>query len=116
MLHQKKLNPFLSLASDKASNLSLSTSALNKRYIVTCRPVARQRPRNKQLYNSRCYVTAPQTGMPPRQQGNTTIIDAVFSTWSVPRCYKQGPGLTDDVYIVQKEEFSITCYAYYTYT
>jgi hypothetical protein len=27
---------------------------------VACRPIARQRSRNKQVYNSRCYVTAPQ--------------------------------------------------------
>jgi hypothetical protein len=27
---------------------------LQKKYIVAYRPVVRQRPRNKQLYNSRC--------------------------------------------------------------
>jgi hypothetical protein len=30
-------------------------------YIVACRPTLRQQPRNKQLYNSRCYATPPQT-------------------------------------------------------
>jgi hypothetical protein len=109
-------NPVLSLASDKASNLSLSTSALNERDIVAWRPVAWERPRSKQLYNSRCSVTAPQTGMSLRQQENTAIMEAMFSTRSVPRCYKQGPGLTEDLYIVQKESFSITCYPCDKYT
>jgi hypothetical protein len=36
--------------------------------IVACRPVARQRPRKKQLYNSCCWITASQTSMPARQQ------------------------------------------------
>jgi hypothetical protein len=37
-------------------------------HIVSCRPVYRQRPPSKQLYNSRCYVTAPPTDM------NATIV------------------------------------------
>jgi hypothetical protein len=36
-------------------------------YIVVCRPVARQRPRNKQLYISRCRVMALQTTAATRQ-------------------------------------------------
>jgi hypothetical protein len=34
-------------------------------------PVARQRPRNEQIYNSHCYVTAPQKSIFPRRQENT---------------------------------------------
>jgi hypothetical protein len=30
-----------------------SACALNTRYIVACKPIARQRPRNKQLYSNR---------------------------------------------------------------
>jgi hypothetical protein len=36
--------------------------------IVACRPIARQRPRNKRLYNNYCYVIARQASMFPRQQ------------------------------------------------
>jgi hypothetical protein len=39
--------------------------------IVACRPVTRQRPRNKRVYNSRCLVRAPSTDANatiPRQQ------------------------------------------------
>jgi hypothetical protein len=59
--------------------------------IVACRPVARQRPRYNQLYNNRCYVTAPPTDLNatiPRQQPHCKR-GAVFSMRSVPRCYKQ---------------------------
>jgi hypothetical protein len=45
--------------------------------------------RNKQLYNSHCYVTAPQAGMFPRQRQNTAIMEETFSTRSVPRFYNQ---------------------------
>jgi ribosomal protein S26 len=66
--------------------------------------VAKQRPRNKQLYNSRCSVMALQTTTVARQWLSSnqvvTPIDTnatnalqqgtVFSMQSVPRCYKQG--------------------------
>jgi hypothetical protein len=55
--------------------------------IVACTPVDRQQPRNKQIYNSRCYVTAPQTSIFPRQRQNTAIMQDMFSTRSVPRCF-----------------------------
>jgi hypothetical protein len=41
------------------------------------------------LYNSHCYVTAPQTSMFIRQQENTVVIEKTFSTRSVPGCYNQ---------------------------
>jgi hypothetical protein len=66
-------------------------SSVVQECIVARGPVARQRPQNKWLYNSRCYVTAPPTDTRvtiPRQQMNCNI-GAVFSTRSVPRCYKQ---------------------------
>jgi hypothetical protein len=52
-------------------------------------PFARQRPRNKQLCNIRCSVTAPQTNMFPWQQLHCNRR-RVFSTRSFQRCYKQG--------------------------
>jgi hypothetical protein len=36
--------------------------------IVACRPVAGQRARDKQIYKSRCWVTASQTNMFPLQR------------------------------------------------
>jgi hypothetical protein len=59
--------------------------------IVACRPVVRQRPWNKQLYDSRLRVTAPPTDTNatiPQQQLHCNRR-ALFSTQSVPRCYKQ---------------------------
>jgi hypothetical protein len=50
--------------------------------------VARQRPRNKQLYNIYWEVTTTQGRMFPRQQQNTAIIQEIFSSRSVPRFYK----------------------------
>jgi hypothetical protein len=75
--------------------------------LVWHRPVARQRPRNKQLYNSPCQVTALKTTAVARQllssdhsvtpsDTNATIAlehrntGTAFSTRSMPRCYKQG--------------------------
>jgi hypothetical protein len=54
---------------------------------AACTTVARQRPRKKQLYNSRGYVTASQTSMFPRQQLHNNI-GTVFCERSVPSFYK----------------------------
>jgi hypothetical protein len=56
--------------------------------IVVYRPVARQRPRKEQLYNSCCWETASQTSIFARQRLET-VTGTVFSMRSVPRCYKQ---------------------------
>jgi hypothetical protein len=56
--------------------------------IVACRPIARQWPRNMQLYNDRCWVTALQTSMFPWQQLHCNT-GMVFSVQSMPRCYRQ---------------------------
>jgi hypothetical protein len=47
-------------------------------YILACRPVAGQRPRDKQLYKSRYLVTASQTNMFPRQQLNYNDEELCF--------------------------------------
>jgi hypothetical protein len=64
---------------------------------VACRPVARQRPQNKQLYNSRCYVIAVQKTFVARQWLNSDHVQTptdtnatVFSTRSVLRYYLLG--------------------------
>jgi hypothetical protein len=57
--------------------------------IVACRSVARQRQRNKNLYASQCYVTAPQTSVFSWQHENTAIMEETFSMRSVPICYKR---------------------------
>jgi hypothetical protein len=44
-------------------------TAVNVEMSVACRPVTRQRPRNKELYNGRCLVTVPQTTKFPRPLG-----------------------------------------------
>jgi hypothetical protein len=56
---------------------------------MASRPIAIQRLRNKQLYNSRCYVTVLKTGMFPRQKLHCNR-KTVFTKRSVPRFYKQG--------------------------
>jgi hypothetical protein len=50
--------------------------------IIRCKPVARQRPRKKQLYNSRYWVTASQTSMFARQKLERTAEE---------RCVLCGP-------------------------
>jgi hypothetical protein len=45
-------------------------SVIRLKYIVACRPVAGQRPRGKQIYNSHYWVTASQTSMLLWQQLN----------------------------------------------
>jgi hypothetical protein len=50
---------------------------------VVCRAVAMQLPQGGRVYQGRFRVTGRQTSS--RNNGR-----AVFSTWSVPRCYKQG--------------------------
>jgi hypothetical protein len=57
--------------------------------LLECRPVARQRPWNKHLNNSHCWVKAPQISMFPRQRENTAIMEETFPTRSVPRCNNQ---------------------------
>jgi hypothetical protein len=74
--------------------------------IVACKTIARQQRRNKLLYSSRCYVTVPQTSMIPRQQENTAIMEAAFSTQSVSRCYKQGQLARRSLFIGEKRVLS----------
>jgi hypothetical protein len=56
--------------------------------IVACRPVARQQPQKKQLYNSHWQVTASQTSMFPWLQLHSNN-GTVFYVQPVPICYKQ---------------------------
>jgi hypothetical protein len=63
-------------------------STVFAKYIVARRSVAGQRPQTKQLFNSRCYVTASQTSMFSWKQlhsNNRTVFSVLF----VPRYYKQ---------------------------
>jgi hypothetical protein len=54
--------------------------------IVACRPVARQRQRNKQPYNKRCEVmTATDTHATVEE-----VLEAVFSVPSGSRLYNEG--------------------------
>jgi hypothetical protein len=46
--------------------------------IMECRPVARQRQRNKQKYNSRYQVAATQTSMFLPQQCYITMVSSVL--------------------------------------
>jgi hypothetical protein len=59
-------------------------------------PLLGKKPRNKQLYNSHCHVTAPHTSMFPRQQGNTAIKEETFSTRSVPWCHNLDQLVVED--------------------
>jgi hypothetical protein len=47
-------------------------------HMVACRPAAKQRPRKKQIYISRYYVTASQTNVFERQQLYTIMGSGVF--------------------------------------
>jgi hypothetical protein len=47
-------------------------------YIMACRPVARQRPRKKQLYNICYWVTASQTSMFAQQPLDTATEERCF--------------------------------------
>jgi hypothetical protein len=63
--------------------------AMRAIYIVACRPVAGQRPWDKQIYKSRYWVTPSQTNMFQRKRLNYNNEERFFSTRSVPRCYKR---------------------------
>jgi hypothetical protein len=53
---------------------------------VACRVVVRQRPRNKQLYNTRCYVMAATDMRATTEE----LLETMFSVWSVRRLYNEG--------------------------
>jgi hypothetical protein len=65
---------------------------------VACRSVTRQRPRNKLLDNGRYYAAARK-----QQQRN-----GVFCPDRAEMLYKQDKW--SEVYVVQKQNFSIICY------
>jgi hypothetical protein len=56
--------------------------------ILTYGPDARQRLRNRQVYDSRYCVMVSQTSMFLRQREDTTMSNGI-SVRFVPRCYKQ---------------------------
>jgi hypothetical protein len=71
------------------SSVTELTITLTRQYIVARRLVARQRPRNKQLFNSRYWITASQKQSCLHGNNWKQLQRSVFSVQSVPRCYKQ---------------------------
>jgi hypothetical protein len=48
------------------------------KHIVACRPISGQRPRDKQICNSRCWVTASQASVFAQQQLETETEERYF--------------------------------------
>jgi hypothetical protein len=87
-------------ASGSSQILQMNRYLGNVPWLLDCRPVARQRSRNKHLNNGHCWVTAPF----PWQRDNTAIMVEMFSTRSVPGCYNQ-----DELAVVVRELLWFRC-------